>query len=86
MASIGLDFLPFKKFAASVPGIRWVLQEREKEKRRGGENSAGEGEERRPLFAGVLGNKRDTLLDVLLEVAKGGLKELLFIGVDLADG
>ena len=38
------------------------------------------------LVAGVLGNKGDTLLDVLLEVVEAGLDELLLVGVDLADG
>lgn len=38
------------------------------------------------LFAGVLGNESNTLLNVLLEIAQAGLEELLLVGVDLADG
>ena len=37
------------------------------------------------LSVGFLGNKRDTLLYVLLEVAEAGRNELLLSGIDLAD-
>jgi hypothetical protein len=38
------------------------------------------------LFAGVLLDELDTLLDVLLEVTQAGLDELLLVGIDLANG
>jgi hypothetical protein len=38
------------------------------------------------LFAGVLGNEGDTLLNVLLEVANAGLKQVLLDSVNLTDG
>lgn len=38
------------------------------------------------LSARVLGNKLDTLLDVLLEVAQASLNKLLLVGVNLANG
>lgn len=41
---------------------------------------------RPPLVAGVLGNERNTLLDVLLEVSQAGLKQLLLDGVEWSEG
>lgn len=38
------------------------------------------------LFAGVGADERDTLLNVLLEIAEAGLEELLLDGIELADG
>lgn len=38
------------------------------------------------LFAGVGGNKGNTLLNVLLQVAQAGVEQLLLVGVNLANG
>lgn len=42
--------------------------------------------ERLPLIAGVLGDEGDALLDVLLEVSQAGLKHLLLVGIEAAEG